>query len=180
VSQWNNKSLSSVTRARVFSAFCYYSIIYYTYKHTCLLLKNHIVQFTDTQDGTSKQNMAARLLRTSWVQLPKWHVLIAHGEIFWLSSWCLVSEHSTASAEWKCNFLERSSFGLRHPQAHKNEGHGTHGSIDSKSSSIAPAQHQACRHSNGPCSQPVCKGGNTSSKTLNTNRKNLTEHKVNT
>jgi len=48
VSQWNNKSLSSVTRARVFSAFCYYSIIYYTYKHTCLLLKNHIVQFTQT------------------------------------------------------------------------------------------------------------------------------------
>jgi len=44
-----NKSLSSVTRARVFSAFCYYSIIYYTYKHTCLLLKNHIVQCTDTR-----------------------------------------------------------------------------------------------------------------------------------
>ena len=125
-----NKSLSSVTRARVFSA---YSIISYTYKHSCLLLKNHIVQCTDTRwyiqtkhgckiaaDFMGSASQMARLDST-WGDLR-------------LSWWCLVSEHWTASAEWKCNFLERSSFGLRHPQAHKNEGHGTHGSIDSKSS----------------------------------------------
>jgi hypothetical protein len=44
---------------------------------------------------------------------------------------------------------------------------------EDKSTSIAPVQHQARSHGNGPRCQPVCKGCKTSSKALDVNGKNL-------